>query len=830
MRQRLRTADGNLLALLFITALANVPFLSPNLVFTHDTLNNFIFFQFAYSELFLHSSLPRWIPLMGYGIPFDFNLMSSLLPSDYVLMAGGWLFGIRDVLLLSKLSMVLSQCFFILGLYLLGRRVFTLMMSVWMVCLGALFTNAWLANCLLTFTVFYLLPLVLYFLLLFLQSEKPVYLWLAALVEIASLPGTLGYIAPIHLFIIVAFLVPFFCHEPGKIALFWRRSTWLHPLFFVFSFFLLIVGLIIFGMDAALLSVFRDQRTGNVALDVFLSEYRQPLAGMLSALVKGNVATGDMTLFIGVLPLATLALALVSRRDAIFLGFLSVAFFLFWLSLGGYFAMAGYHAFPLLKKYHQLSHLFNILKVFLLILGGFGFDQLLHSIRFDPAFGLASSRDAKPQAGWGRWLAVGLAACCLLDLLMNIRNKDLTDTQLRYSDTSFSRLWFATGLVVGRFLIYAALFSAMLIMAGRCSRRAIGLLILAIYMIDVGCFYAFIVAQAPYYSAEPAHGQVFLEHDTLGISQSTLPDNLDVAENLAVYPLDLSARRQFREPLPEHAENVFRLVTSPRGTMTLDFFYSSMYLLMRIDPVMPRCRLDMMMPSVKSMIEARHGRVARVEGNTALAIDLDPRDLAFQRSVGRGVPKIRIVREAVFTENNRKAIDLFRMPHFDPSATLVMAQAPPASWAPVPRPPHADAVEVSFFSANRMVVKVWTAEPGWLFCADAFHPSWQANIDAQPADVVRANIGCKAVLLKKGFGDVEFYFDGGGRDWVRAVFVCLVSLGGCVFMGILLGSCLAGSSSSMESLAKAITTPRRVRAWLTWSIIASLICAALAIR
>lgn len=40
--------DLHLATLLAVTVLANVPYLSPGVVFLHDTLNNFIFFHLVY--------------------------------------------------------------------------------------------------------------------------------------------------------------------------------------------------------------------------------------------------------------------------------------------------------------------------------------------------------------------------------------------------------------------------------------------------------------------------------------------------------------------------------------------------------------------------------------------------------------------------------------------------------------------------------------------------------------------------------------------------------------------------------------------------------------
>ena len=191
------SAARHLLLLTMVAFLVNLPFFSPHLVFIHDTLDNFIFLHYTYSEVYCQGEFPRWVPFMGFGMPYDFHIFGSLLPTHYVAMACGWLFGIKDALLLFKLSMFLSQVLFVLGLYVLSRRLFTSMAPVWAVCLGALLTNCWLHNCLLNFTIFYLLPFVLYLVLAFFHTAKPGYLWAACVVETLSLLGTLPYVAPL---------------------------------------------------------------------------------------------------------------------------------------------------------------------------------------------------------------------------------------------------------------------------------------------------------------------------------------------------------------------------------------------------------------------------------------------------------------------------------------------------------------------------------------------------------------------------------------------------------------------------------------------------------
>jgi hypothetical protein len=406
-----RTVDWHWFALLSITVLVNVPMLPSSLLFANDSLHALIFFHFAYANFFLHHEVPQWIPYLAYGVPFDFNLFNTILPTDYVMMTVGWVLRIRDSLLLYKMSMILCQGILVLGLYGLSRKLITSMMTVWMVCLGALLTTNWIFCVPWSLTSFYMLPLVLWFVLRFLENKNPAHLWLAGLVEGLSLLGTIPYIAPIHLLIVVVFLVPFLCREPGLARAFLNWRNFIHPLFFVFCTYYLLLVTWIIGFDVAWLAPSRDRETGNVPLKVFLDPVcqRQPLGVMLRVLARGDIYYGDFINYVGILPLGAVLYALLRRRDTYFLSIAAVVLALFWFSLGGGFTELCYHGFPMMKKYRFISAVWNFLRIFLLLLGGLGFDQILRDLRGQPA------PPPRVFSRRERWVICILLACCGLD-------------------------------------------------------------------------------------------------------------------------------------------------------------------------------------------------------------------------------------------------------------------------------------------------------------------------------------------------------------------------------------------------------------------------------
>ncbi len=753
----------HLVLLTAITFLVNVPFFSPRLVFVHDTLDNFIYFHYTYSDVYCQGEFPRWVPWLGYGMPYDFHIFDALLPTHYVAMASGWLFGVKDALLLFKLSMFLSQLLFVLGLYALSNKLCSSRLAVWAICLGALLTNAWLHNCLLNFTIFYLLPLVLYWLLEFFETARPGYLWAAGIVEALSLLGTLSYIAPLHLLILVAFVLAYACRDSSRALLLVRWRNFVHPLFFVFAVLLALQDCLVFGMDAEIIAPGRDPLTGNVRFDEFLYFYRQPLAGMLTALTLGHLTNGDMTNYVGFLPLLTLGYGLMRRRDPAFLALLAVAFVLLWFALGGYFSRACYYGFPLMNKFRQISYAFNVLKVFVLLLGGLGFDQWLRDVR-----GL-SGAGPTVLGKWG-WLAIAALLCAFAaDFCYSVRPNDLTDCWLNYCDRSFAEGPGTRFILMARYLCYAGVLGGILIAVWkRAERKLLGLLgaaLLAVYVADVGAYYLAMVHYTRF-----------------------VPDTVAIGDAFDVCPLTYDEQRtQFdaRTPPPGRARNIVRILraASAKPQAANDAtLYASLYLLFRVDPIEPTYRLDLILPGVKRMIESVGGTVSASYTNPGIFL---PHKDRFKQTLGWRLPKIRIVREAEFVGSVSEACVKLRTEE-NPQDRLIIVGEDGASAKPQAA---IDDVRVTKYSANRIEIDVVAGAPGWLYDADAFDRGWQATIDGRRADVVRANVGCKAVPVQEGRQHVVLFFDRGLRDWVcwgvagSAAFFGWVLIGGVLVIG-----------------------------------------------
>jgi hypothetical protein len=90
------------------------------------------------------------------------------------------------------------------------------------------------------------------------------------------------------------------------------------------------------------------------------------------------------------------------------------------------------------------------------------------------------------------------------------------------------------------------------------------------------------------------------------------------------------------------------------------------------------------------------------------------------------------------------------------STVLIEGEAPaPAQEAQVRRPGR---VRIVSYRNDEVVLDVDSLDGGWVVLNDLWHPWWFADIDGQPADILRANVLFRAVAVSPGRHAVRFTF------------------------------------------------------------------------
>ena len=86
--------------------------------------------------------------------------------------------------------------------------------------------------------------------------------------------------------------------------------------------------------------------------------------------------------------------------------------------------------------------------------------------------------------------------------------------------------------------------------------------------------------------------------------------------------------------------------------------------------------------------------------------------------------------------------------------------------------------DISNGSANSVTLDVDAPADGYVVLCDAYYPRWQAYVNGEKVEVLRANCTVRAVPVGKGNNSVEFIYDTTG--FRKSAFISLGALVLCV--------------------------------------------------
>jgi hypothetical protein len=120
------------------------------------------------------------------------------------------------------------------------------------------------------------------------------------------------------------------------------------------------------------------------------------------------------------------------------------------------------------------------------------------------------------------------------------------------------------------------------------------------------------------------------------------------------------------------------------------------------------------------------------------------------------LPRAFLVSGATWVEDDDAAVAHMKAPAFDPAAEVVLSgSGEPLIGAADQR---SGSVSVVSSEAERVVLRVEGGSAGWLVLTDAFYPGWDATVDGERTDIVRADILFRALPVEPGSHEVVFSF------------------------------------------------------------------------
>lgn len=727
--------DLSLIAVLLLVLVVNLPALQRRFLPIHDTVQSFQGFHFFYSHLRQTGTFPGWTPFAPFGCAAGFWQLIHLSPASYLLMGIGRLLHSSRALLLFKLSVVLEQIVFAVGMYRLSRMLFRERTTQFVVTAAAALGIVWYSQIWWTLRLVYLAPWTLFFLLRFTQHEKGRDLWAAVVVTLLGLIGNLPYFAVLWFWLYAAAALALSC---GR----WR--VWLAPwrrepaniagaalaLGFVALYAVLLRAAL---LDLDIVQTGRDQATAAASLHGFLRYGgRMDPATVLRMLLFGWPIHAqwsgfrDTSYYAGLFAVPLLGYAVLHVRDRRFLAFAGVGLLLFWLALAGAMAAVLYHL-PGMRWFRHLSLIGAPIRLLLLLCAGFGLDAFLRRGR---------ARDV---------LVAVVGMMFLIDFAGPATVADYARTVVAAFDgpPEVQPWWRLLLLQAYDWRAGAALAVVVSLLArpaaaqwARIRGRAAPApepgagplpraLLCGVCVLDLLLFQAAAMFTAP--RPDPSWAA-----------------DLDAVQTA---PLHCPEYRREQAAAPR-ARKALRLMSGLADTKLIPIVYS----FAGAAPTGSAAQPVLMPGGVRTLLQAR-GR----------APEQDP---ALARVLGWNSPTFRVVTRAVRLPTAAAARQLLATAA-DLDRILVL-QGSPGTFGTVGSRPAAAAARVLDSTADYVELQVDAAadEGAWLVWADAWHPNWTATVNGEPVPIEKAYLAFKAVPVPRGGSRVCFRFAGGWRSRV----------------------------------------------------------------
>jgi len=126
------------------------------------------------------------------------------------------------------------------------------------------------------------------------------------------------------------------------------------------------------------------------------------------------------------------------------------------------------------------------------------------------------------------------------------------------------------------------------------------------------------------------------------------------------------------------------------------------------------------------------------------------------------MPRATLVNNALFLPRLEDHLQYIKRPDFDPQKQVLLEAIPPENVPPNPKgtetPPDGNNVVITKYQPNRIEVDCASDRDTYLVLSELFYPGWQAYIDGNKAQILRADYLLRAVPLPAGRHNVVFVY------------------------------------------------------------------------
>ena len=732
----------------------------------HDTLQVTQLSHFLWSSVAYGGEFPSWMPYVSLGRTTNVGFLSFLPPSTWLLTPlalfdYGW-----NAVRLVFVSELLNEVVLVLGTLALGTLLFRRRLTLLFVCFTVSGTVTWASQMNFNFLIYYAIPLILYLGIRGMQERSFWLLELAAWVLLVT--GSVGdglYPAIIQavLFVVVVGVVAL--QERVRLSDF-RGRIGRRELAGLAMIAVAVVVPVLYLIHAGMPTVTSAGRaaSGGISYETFLYYERDPHLATLSGFFTGITLHHDLTTYGGALliPLVVVGLVFGAARRQLPLVVAAAGVFLLYLAEVSFLAPLLYYV-PGVSLYRHLTYVAPHIKLLLILLAGFGFDEVL---------------DAARSGGDGGRKRLRLFAALVFVVLVVYLVQGLS--------LPIERRRVVLGAVGLAMAVICVLRSMEMPRWG----RHLGVALLLITLIDVYSHRSFVFHRLLRPVSE-AQWDLFRLRP-LAFAERRTQNPFDRSEFREYWPLLFGPIPPERVPLASWLQGSAPVGLPFSGTrlgMTYDYLegflgFDACAHLGLTHHLLPWV-LDVQAPYRSTeVLERRMVRVVPPE--------------SFEWTTGCERPKLQFFAAAPPVTDAASPPALA-----GPTLAAALALGParpgdsPASVRPAAlgsSPPY----DVVAFSPNRLSLRLRRPlESGlWLYYADAWHPRWEARVDGRPATVVRANGAFKAVYLPPGAEAFEFRY-AGGLDLLLAALIWAESA--ALFGGLLIWMVRCGARLGAET-------------------------------
>ena len=160
----------------------------------------------------------------------------------------------------------------------------------------------------------------------------------------------------------------------------------------------------------------------------------------------------------------------------------------------------------------------------------------------------------------------------------------------------------------------------------------------------------------------------------------------------------------------------------------------------------------------------------------SLAFDGDP-DVDVYRNE-TALPRAFVVHRAIVAADHEDAWTRIQQADFDPATAVVLEGGRPLDL----QQDVQAGVEVVRYEPNALEIEVDSESEGYLFLSDPFYPGWQAEVDGEPATILRANYAFRAVAVPAGSHRVTMAFRPG--SWYAGLGITAFTVAILLLLGV----------------------------------------------